>query len=554
VGPDNMATRLQEVCEAEDVEYKKVTGRAGNIPFLVEAAFGFSQMGGVFYGTNFSPSYKDPTTNNYILARLGKKEFQGLGVGGFLMNTGMHCERYKKEPISTVVALHIIYPAFTYRDKGKTAFVLPQEIVEAVQQVIWDVIKDPLKESLKKDRTAAREERKRRHEHQKNEQQKLGLKKAVFSVMDEAVRKASANGKYPYSARSVFYQARPLIQQLTSKTLQDTYFCDTLLYQYIQEVKPLPGLYREPRGHLREPHTNLLIPMGTKDVEGYYLPEMLFNKILYVEKEGLMPVLVASGIAEKYDMALVTGSGYSNNAIKSLLRIVDRQEKITICCLHDCDPDGYEIARTLQEATRFNPGHEITIIDFGLFIEDGLDMGLEKERLVMQKKVSQKLWHSLNKIQRDFFVSAASHTGRGEKYTGWRFELNALTPEQLIKYIEQNLEKHGLTEKVIPDEKIILGRVTTAAAQSFKNRITEEINALCDLDRIVEKTAAQYDLETDGAFPEIVAALQNNIPKGWTDLSDQVGRKLAGEVFARSRQEIGKGIIKLIQEGLSGWI
>lgn len=59
----------------------------------------------------------------------------------------------------------------------------------------------------------------------------------------------------------------------------------------------------------------------------------VLEELQHVEKEGLMPVLVASGIAEKYDMALVTGSGYSNNAIKSLLCVVDKQEEIIICVL-----------------------------------------------------------------------------------------------------------------------------------------------------------------------------------------------------------------------------
>jgi hypothetical protein len=87
-----------------------------------------------------------------------------------------------------------------------------------------------------------------------------------------------------------------------------------------------------------------------------------------------------------------------------------KQEEITICCLHDCDPDGYEIARTLKEGTRFNPKHRINVVDFDLFIEDGLAMGLEKERLVMKKKISQKLWSRLSEDQ--FFVSDAGYTGR----------------------------------------------------------------------------------------------------------------------------------------------
>ena len=167
------------------------------------------------------------------------------------MDTKLHPEYFSGNDFSTVTVLHIIYPSFTYRDKGKTEFVLPDEIREAVQEALWTVIKKPLKTMLKEDRKAAREEEHRRKQEEKKHKEKtMGLKEAVFLMMDEAVKKASGDGKYPYSARSVFYQVRPLIQDLTNKILKDTYFCDTLIYQYIQEVKPLPGLYREPRGHL----------------------------------------------------------------------------------------------------------------------------------------------------------------------------------------------------------------------------------------------------------------------------------------------------------------
>lgn len=274
--------------------------------------------------------------------------------------------------------------------------------------------------------------------------------------------------------------------------------------------------------------------MGTREVESYYLPELLFNKILYVEKEGLMPVLVASRIAEKYDMALVTGSGYSNNAIKSLLSLIDEQDEITICCLHDCDPDGYEIARTLQEGTRFNPKHKINVIDFGLFIEDGLIMGLEKERLVMKKKLSQKLWDRLDKKQKEFFVDDTTYSGRGKKYSGWRFELNAMTPEQLIQYIEQNLEKHGLTGKVIPDEDTISQRVMNTAEESFRADVLEEISSLVDLDKIADEIIAQYEIETAESFGKIVQKLKKN--------------NLAEEVFEEKKKEIDKTIINMLRE------
>jgi len=48
-----------------------------------------------------------------------------------------------------------------------------------------------------------------------------------------------------------------------------------------------------------------MVQLGTRDVEAYRLPPWCLNKVLYVEKKGLLPVLQAAQIAERYDMAIV---------------------------------------------------------------------------------------------------------------------------------------------------------------------------------------------------------------------------------------------------------
>ncbi|MCU7836219.1 MAG: hypothetical protein KZQ83_13335 [gamma proteobacterium symbiont of Taylorina sp.] len=51
----------------------------------------------------------------------------------------------------------------------------------------------------------------------------------------------------------------------------------------------------------------------------------------------------------------------------------------TIFVLHDADPDGYNIARTLQEETARMPDHNIEVIDLGLSILHAVAMELENE-------------------------------------------------------------------------------------------------------------------------------------------------------------------------------
>src|SRR5208337_1609111 len=58
---------------------------------------------------------------------------------------------------------------------------------------------------------------------------------AAARVMEKAYMKASANGTLPANARQVMYAARGEIQALTGKPLNDQYFTQTLLPNYIKE-------------------------------------------------------------------------------------------------------------------------------------------------------------------------------------------------------------------------------------------------------------------------------------------------------------------------------
>ena len=86
-------------------------------------------------------------------------------------------------------------------------------------------------------------------------------------------------------------------------------------------------------------------------MEAYLLPDWCFNKVLYVEKKGLLPVLQAASLAERYDMAIIAAEGYASRAAKALLAAAEGTGAVTVLVLHDADVDGYNISRTLREAT-----------------------------------------------------------------------------------------------------------------------------------------------------------------------------------------------------------
>ena len=215
------------------------------------------------------------------------------------------------------------------------------------------------------------------------------VKDAVFEVLLEAKEAAG----HIVAARTLFYKVRPLVQEYTDKELNYHYFSQTLLPEYQREYGPLEGLYYEARGELHHPHDGTVTPLGTREVEDYELPPWQFDKILYIEKTGLKAQLAPYRLGQKYDMAIIYGKGYSLTACRDLLARTDIRD-MKIFVLHDADTDGYNIARTLGEATDRMPDHNIEVIDLGLTVPQAIEHGLETEEFA-RKSNCPPAWYSM---------------------------------------------------------------------------------------------------------------------------------------------------------------
>jgi hypothetical protein len=84
-------------------------------------------------------------------------------------------------------------------------------------------------------------------------QRESSVKELAYEVMKEAYMKTSANDTLPALVRQVFYQARPLVQKKTDKPLDDQYFTQTLLPDYMREYKVNWKIVYDERGHFIEP-------------------------------------------------------------------------------------------------------------------------------------------------------------------------------------------------------------------------------------------------------------------------------------------------------------
>lgn len=86
-------------------------------------------------------------------------------------------------------------------------------------------------------------------------------------------------------------------------------------------------------------------------------------------------------------MAIVMSEGYATEACRTLLEHADQQRKYQIFVLHDADPHGYNIARTLRKATERMPDYAVDVVDIGLGFEEGLELGLGTESFTRKQAI-----------------------------------------------------------------------------------------------------------------------------------------------------------------------
>lgn len=277
----------------------------------------------------------------------------------------------------------------------------------------------------------------------------------VFHVLPQALAQATGNGQYAVSARTLYYQVRQRIQPYTTKELDYNYFSQNLLTRYRQLYGEIRGLFYDPRGVLYEPHTGKEIKLGTQQVDRYQFPEWTYNKILYVEKKGLWPSLQDAQIAERYDLAVIAAEGYASEAARTLFAAADSSQAYQLFVLHDADPYGYNIARTLREETRRMPGYSVDVIDLGLHLADALELGLPEEEFTRKKALPAGL--HLTETEQAYFVGKPVYSleTRRKSQQAWlcrRVELDAFPAPDLVAYIERKLREAGAAGKVIPSE------------------------------------------------------------------------------------------------------
>jgi hypothetical protein len=211
-------------------------------------------------------------------------------------------------------------------------------------------------------------------------------------------------------------------------------------------------------------------------------------------------------LAERFDLAIMSTKGMS---VTSARQLVDRlsQDGVTILVLHDFDKAGFSIFNTLGSDTRrytFTTAPQM--IDLGLRLDDVKAMRLADEPVEYDGKIDPRgnLRESgATEDECNYLVSGRS-SGR---WCGKRVELNAMTSDQILTWLEGKLTVAGVT-KLVPDLAVLEAAYRRAGRRAAVQQVIDQ--AIQDYDE------SAVIIPSD--LPDRVSALlAKNTATAWDD-------------------------------------
>jgi DNA topoisomerase VI subunit B len=450
--------------DLDTFEYKWKAFEHDGLPYVAEAAFAYAPKKTVRHdmtAINFSPA-------------VGGRPFGRLdGVLG-----GQHLG----SDSPAVVFIHLVSPRLDFTDKGKSRLEVQPAVNSQMQSLLVGVTERWRKQREREYRDHTAVMRRAEALDREARRHRLTQKQAAFQVMEEAYLKASANGTLPANARQIFYVARPLIAALMGATITSQYFTQDLLPAYLREEEPDWSPAYDARGHFTEPHTNRSSGLGTLDVEDYvdkiakpkigpsrlatarvltHGPEGRFSGVLFIEKEGFMALMEEAEIAERFDLLITSSKGFSVTAARRLIDVLCGEHRLPLYVLHDFDREGFGIAKTLvSDSPRYEFENEsIKVHDLGFRLGDV--RGLENEEAPISR--------SYEALRRRLRINGATEAeiaylldgpikindeGVRVIETGKRVELNAMTSDVFVAFVERKLTEAG-ARKVVPGKALL---------------------------------------------------------------------------------------------------
>jgi hypothetical protein len=285
------------------------------------------------------------------------------------------------------------------------------------------------------------------------------------------------------------------------------------------------------RGHFAEPHTRHAFGLGTLNVRAYVRsiaapkvkeaslastsvatrgPEGRYGGVLFVEKEGFMPLVEAARIGERFDLAITSSKGMSVTAARELIDHVCGKLGLPLYLLHDFDIAAFSISKTLTASSRrYWFQHSVkTIVDLGLRFADVEAEGLESEPVVQDKDPGA--------VRRRLAINGATEVEIAFLLNGERVELNAMASDELVAFIERKLIAAG-ARKVVP--------ATAMLAEAYRAfRREQKVEKV--IEAALKQLKAEPKIETP---PDIEARVKQYLTEHPAETWDDGIRQIAEE-------------------------
>src|SRR5262249_26714673 len=153
--------------------------------------------------------------------------------------------------------------------------------------------------------------------------------------------------------------------------------------------------------------------------------------------EGFLPILEHSHIAARFDIALMSTKGMSVVAARQLIDAL-AEDGVRVLVLHDFDISGFSIRKTFTESGRRHGfKNKLDFADIGLRLVDVQRLELVSEPVALEEKSKAAIANRLK-------INGATEAEIEFLLRGRRVELNAMTSDQFVAFVEEKLIEHGV--------------------------------------------------------------------------------------------------------------
>lgn len=505
VGPDHFEYRFDEAFTVKPGRfwYRHTFGEADGMPFLVEVAIAQTEEAGeIYYGLNFSVPFADPLADT--LLRVDGRFAHG--IASFLHGLGAVNNPDPDYPLHVAAAVHLAMPLLPTLDRGKSRLAISRDLADRIAETLAKAAKT-LDAEFAKWRGERHAGRKAAAKAAKDQERAIratwpSKREAVFSLIPDTYQTATENETLYLAGRDYYYVVRPPFTAMEvrpstkrngdkSTELDYGYFSQSILTDYRRDVHPLTMIDYKARGIIYDPHTGEESPIGDKELRDWTFPLWQYNKLLFIEKEGIWNNLKQVGgieFAKKYDMAIICSEGYSTEAVRKLMASAQKGEGYQLFVWHDADPYGYNIARTLAEETRRMPGHSIQVYDLGLRLESAINARYQSETFTRRNALPSTVSFTPYELEKFTGRKVELQKGKVEYQDCIRVEINAIPIRQRIPYLEAQLAAiENLLPKVKPPSSILKKRAEEVLHKILKEKVRDEVESRLNLDGLVDE-------------------------------------------------------------------